>query len=122
MAEDIGALVRGRTILVVEDEFLIADELQYALEDLGATVLGPVATVDAALAVIRSAERLDGATLDMTLGRERSYGVARALQERGVPFVILSGYGERGLPEDLRQFPRCQKPFDIRSVVEALCL
>lgn len=120
MAEDPESLVRGRRILVVEDEFFIAEELRHALEDLGAHVVGPVATVDAALAVVRSPDPLDGATLDMTLGRERSDEVARALQERGVPFVILSGYGERGLPEDLRQIPRCEKPFDIRKVVRKL--
>jgi CheY-like chemotaxis protein len=120
MAEDLGTLVRGRRILVVEDEFFIAEELRDAFEDVGAMVVGPVATVDAALAVVRSVEPLDGATLDMTLGSERSYEVARALLERGVPFVILSGYGERGLPEDLRRIPRCEKPFDIRKIVNAL--
>lgn len=120
MTEDIGALVRGRRILVVEDEFFIAEELRYALEEAGAQVVGPVATVGAALAIVRSAEPLDGATLDMTLGRERSYEVARALKDRAVPFVILSGYGERGLPEELLQVPRCQKPFDFRKLVRAL--
>jgi DNA-binding response OmpR family regulator len=120
MAEDIGTLVRGRRILVVEDEFFIAEELRHALEEAGAMVVGPVSTVGAALAIVRSPEPLDGATLDMTLGRERSHEVAHALRERCVPFVILSGYGERGLPEELRNVPRCEKPFDIRKVVKAL--
>lgn len=83
-------------------------------------VVGPFATAEEALATVRSPDPLDGATLDMTLGREKSYDVARALLKRGVPFVILSGYGESGLPEDLRTVPRCDKPFDIRKVVKAL--
>lgn len=120
MADDTMNRVGGRRILVVEDEFFIAEELRHALEDAGACVLGPVATVDAALAIVHSAEPLDGATLDMTLGQERSYEVARALLARRVPFVILSGYGERGLPDELRGIPRCEKPFDIRKVVRAL--
>jgi len=120
MADDMAEQVRGRRILVVEDEFLIAEELRDALEDMGAVVVGPVAHVAAALAALRSGEPLDGATLDVTLGREKSFEVARALRDRGVPFVILTGYGEQGLPEDLRAVPRCQKPFDIAKVVEAL--
>lgn len=122
MAEDTAVRIRGRRILVVEDEFLIAEELRDALEELGAEVIGPVATVDAALAVVRSLQALDAATLDMTLGREKSCRVAEALLERGVPFVLVSGYGERGLPEALRSVPRCEKPFDISKIVEALTL
>jgi DNA-binding response OmpR family regulator len=112
--------LRGRRILVVEDEFLIAEELRDALEAHGAVVVGPVAPVSAARAVVASGQGLDGATLDVTLGREKSHEVARALGRRGVPFVILSGYDETGLPEDLRTAPRCQKPFDIRKVLDAL--
>lgn len=120
MGDDPEGALLGRKILVVEDEFLIAEELREALEASGAIVVGPVATVKAALAAIQAAEPPDGATLDMTLGRERSYDVAYALRERHVPFVILSGYGEQGMPEDLRSVPRCEKPFDIRRIIAAL--
>lgn len=122
MGEGSGSPLHGRKILIVEDEFFIAEELREALEEHGAIVVGPVATVNAALAALCGPERLDGATLDMTLGGERSYDVAYALTERRVPFVILSGYGERSLPEDLRAVPRCEKPFDIGKIVEALQL
>lgn len=120
MSDRTEAVLAGRRILVVEDEFLIAEELREALEAHGAVVVGPIATVKAALAAVHAQEPLDGATLDMTLGRERSFDVAYALRDRRVPFVILSGYGESGLPENLRSAPRCEKPFDIRRIVEAL--
>jgi len=113
-------IVRGRRILIVEDEFLIAEELREAFEDLGAVVVGPVATVEAALAIIVSGHPLDGATLDVTLGREKTFPVAEALLERDLPFVLVTGYGDVALPEGLRDLPRCEKPFDLRSILRNL--
>jgi CheY-like chemotaxis protein len=112
--------VRHCRILIVEDEFLIAEELREAFEDLGAVVVGPVATVDAALAIIGSGEPLDGATLDISLGREKSFPVVEALLERDLPVVLLTGYGEGALPEHLRHVPRCEKPFNLGKIVQAL--
>jgi ActR/RegA family two-component response regulator len=120
LAEVTVAAAKGRRILVVEDEFLIALDLAYALEDIGAEVVGPVATVDAALAVVHSSETLHGATLDVTLGREVSFPVAEALQQRGLPFVLLTGYSDDALPPHLRDVPRCDKPFDVTKIVTAL--
>lgn len=120
MTDGAQSLIRGRRILIVEDEFLIAEELREAFEELGAVVIGPVATVAAALAIIGSRERLDGATVDVTLGRDKAYPVAEALLERGLPFVLLTGYGAQTLPEHLRGVPKCEKPFNMRKVVHAL--
>jgi CheY-like chemotaxis protein len=120
MSNDTADLASGRRILVVEDEYLIAADLAEALEELGAEVVGPVANVKAALAAVELAEDLDGATLDVTLGQEKSFDVAARLQERGVPFVFLTGYGDRGLPERYRDIPRCEKPFDVSSILRAV--
>lgn len=120
MNSDVADLASGRRILVVEDEYLIATELAEALEELGAEVVGPVANVRSALAEVERAEHLDGASLDVTLGQEKSFEVAALLQERGVPFVFLTGYGDRGLPERYRDVPRCEKPFDVPSIVRAM--
>lgn len=110
----------GRHILVIEDEFLIAEDLREALEQLGAVVIGPAATADDALALIAAAPRLDGATVDVTLRGERSDRVAAALSARHIPFVLLTGYGGEDLPPHLRDAPRCQKPFDLTEVVHRL--
>lgn len=120
MPDILAAAARGRRILVVEDEFLIAEDLRESLEDLGAEVVGPFATVAAALAALDRGERIDGATLDVRLGREKSYPVAEALQARGLPFVLLTGYSDRALPDHLRGAPRCAKPFDLGKIVRAL--
>lgn len=112
--------IDGRHILVIEDEFLIAEDLREALEALGAVVIGPAATADDALALIGAAERLDGATVDVTLRGERSDRVAAALRERHIPFVLLTGYGSEDLPPQMLEVPRCRKPFDIDEVVDRL--
>jgi CheY-like chemotaxis protein len=113
-------VARGRRILVVEDEYFIADDLRNALEALGAIVVGPVPTVEDALAIISSQQAIDGATLDVALRGVTSYPVAKLLIEHGVPFVLLTGYDERALPRRLRSLPRCQKPVNVEKVLNVL--
>jgi CheY-like chemotaxis protein len=120
MSSDTADLANGRRILVVEDEYLIAADLAEALEELGAEVVGPVANLKAALVEVERAGDLDGATLDVTLGQEKSFDVAAILRQRGVPFVFLTGYGDHGLPDQYRDVPRCEKPFDVPSILRAM--
>lgn len=120
MREAENEAAKGRRVLVVEDEFLIAEELRESLEELGVEVVGPVSTVSAAVELIRSGAPLDGATLDVTLGREKSMPVAEALRLRGVPFVFLTGYATSTLPEALRETPTCQKPATARELLARL--
>lgn len=111
---------KGRRVLVVEDEFLLAEELREELQDHGVEVVGPVGSVAAALALVDGGEPLDAATLDVTLGREKSYPVAEALATRGVPFVLVSGYDDQTLPEAMRRHPICRKPIRIAQVLALL--
>lgn len=83
-------LLAGKCVLVVEDEVIIAMELQAALEDAGAHVIGPAHTLDAALECAAHDE-LSAAVLDLRLGREPVGPVARLLAQRDVPFVFYSG-------------------------------
>jgi CheY-like chemotaxis protein len=110
-------------ILVVEDEVLIAMEIEQMLADLGCTVLGPAPSVARALALIER-EEPDFAILDVNLGRERSAPVAEALRERGVPYALATGYDRSQLPEDAyRDTPHLGKPLDHQRLVGALaCL
>src|SRR5947209_14372115 len=81
--------LRGRRFLVVEDEYVIAADLTASLEALGAEVAGPAPSVAAALTLLESeGDRLDGAVLDVNLGKERVYPVADVLRGRGIPFVF----------------------------------
>ena len=99
-----------RRVLVVEDEMMVAWLLEDMLAELGCVVLGPVAKVDKALAMIGT-EAIDVAVLDVNLDGEMSYPIADALGARGVPFVFVTGYAKDRLLDGYRSFPMLQKPF-----------
>ena len=113
-----GALSRRR-VLVVEDEYFLADDLAHALRKLGAEVVGPVPTRDKALALLE-AEALDAAVLDINLKGETVFPVADALSKAGVPFVFATGYDEAALPAAYRDVPRWEKPFRPQDLAKAL--
>jgi CheY-like chemotaxis protein len=113
----------GRRVLILEDQSVIALDLECIVEGLGAKVAGPLASVAKALAAIRG-ERLDAALLDVRLGDGMGYTVADALAEQGVPYAFVTGTstGER-LAEPHAGAPRIGKPFteeDVRAVLLAL--
>ncbi len=114
------ASLRGCHILVVEDEYMLADELQTELEDIGATVIGPAGNIDSALDLIRSAPHLDGAILDLNLGGAPAFSLADALMTRGVPLVFATGYDFSSVPERFSHVTRCEKPINIRRITAAL--
>ena len=90
--------VRGNAcILVVEDEALIAMDLQALLEDAGYRVLGPANSSAAALALI-DADAPDVALLDVNLGRSDAFGVASILTERKTQVIFLTGHTAHKLP------------------------
>jgi CheY-like chemotaxis protein len=112
--------LQGLRILVAEDEALILMEIEDMLQDIGCEIVGPVATLDDALAAIRR-DDLDGALLDMSLHGERITPAAEELVARGVRFVLCTGYGrEAGDEAVIRDAPRLTKPFDARSLRAAL--
>lgn len=109
----------GITVLVVEDEPLIAWELAMGLEEAGASVVGPVATVDAALAKV-AVEPLAAAVLDVRLGASEVTPVAHALAERGVPFVFHTGHADRESLSHWPHVPVLRKPAQLPEVVGIL--
>jgi CheY-like chemotaxis protein len=110
----------GRHVLVVEDEYLIADEVCHELRQAGARVLGPVPNVRDALDLIAATPGIDAALLDVNLGGETVYPVADALRLLGVPFVLCTGYDAWALPAAYRNAPRVEKPVDLGAVGAAL--
>ena len=110
----------GCRILIVEDEFLLADDLSEELATAGAIVLGPTPDVAEALALIGDENRLDGAVLDVNLGGEPSYPVADELTRRGIPFVFTTGYDPNVMPEIYRNIARCQKPVRVTAIRDAI--
>jgi DNA-binding response OmpR family regulator len=113
--------LRGRRILVIDDESIIALDLGILLSDAGATVIGPVATVAAGLACALE-EPLSAALLDVRLAGETIAPVASALAERGVPMLFYSGQLETDAM--LSRWPNSAfipKPAPARSLVARLC-
>jgi DNA-binding response OmpR family regulator len=111
-----GHMAAGRRVLVVEDEMTIAEIIEETLLSLGAEVVGPVARLDAALQLASEAP-IDAAVLDINIRGGNSYGVADILAERGIPFVLCSGYGGWALEERYRDRPRLTKPFGMSALV-----
>jgi CheY-like chemotaxis protein len=120
-AGDLAASLSGRRILVVEDEALIAGQIESLLVGQGCLVSGPVRGLDNALALVRS-EPLDAAVLDVDLSGSRSEAVANALRERAIPFIVLTGYADSGLSVAFRGAPVVAKPFDEEALVSLLAL
>lgn len=107
-------------VLVVEDEYLIALEMEALLEELGCEVIGPASSVKKALSLL-DLERPGFAILDVKLGNDRSTSVAEVLVEMNVPYVVTTGYEATHLPETvLRDAPRLRKPLNIHQLRRVL--
>jgi CheY-like chemotaxis protein len=113
--------LHGLRILVVEDVFLLADELSELLERFGCEVIGPAGQLEDGLRRA-TAESLDGALLDVNLSNTKtSFPIARELAGRGIPFIFLSGYDlDPTFPPEFRAAPRLAKPVDERGLAQAM--
>ena len=114
------ATLTDRHILVVEDEYTIADEFCTELEEAGAVVVGPAATIEDALTLITSRPTLHGGVLDINLRGEKSFVAADLLMELGIPFVFTTGYDASSIPSRFDHIARCEKPVTTAKVVRAL--
>lgn len=110
----------GKRVLVVEDVYFIADDLRQALAGAGAEVVGPLAEVRQAHAVLEAGLALDAAVLDVNLQDERIYPVAEMLLARGVPVVFATGYGQAAIPHRFAAVPLWEKPYDYEHLVADL--
>ena len=97
----------------------MAMEIAAILTDVGLDVLGPVASVSHALALIESGA-CDAAVLDTNLGEETSEPIARRLSLGGTPFVIVSGYAREQQPAAMGDAPLLVKPLQPELLVAAI--
>lgn len=115
-----GRELSRRRVLVVEDEYFVADDISRELRAHGADILGPVPTLEDALGLLGREERIDGAVLDVNLRGEMAFPVADALMARGVPFVFSTGYDPSVMPPRYRDVPRWEKPYRYGDLARAL--
>lgn len=112
--------LEGRVILAVEDEAVIAMMLEDILKSLGCRVLGPALNIASAEAFAAS-ERIDAAVMDINVGGEQVYGLAETLRARGVPVILASGYGRKGVKPGWEDAPMISKPYADQEIASALC-
>ena len=104
-------------VLVVEDNSLLACDMQDILSDAGYEVVGPVATVAKALALIDS-QVPHAAFLDCNLDGEYATPVALTLTAKNIPFVVMTGYERESLPDAFSNGVFARKPFKAAHLLE----
>jgi len=109
-------------VLLVEDSPVVSDATADMLSDLGCEVVGPAGTMAPAL-TLASEEQLDAAIVDINIRGGKAFSVLSLLRQRGVPFLLTSGYADWTLPEEWQDCPRLPKPYSeggLRDAIERL--
>lgn len=98
---------------------LVLMALEDMLADLGCTSITAAGNIEKALALIEM-NAFDLATLDVNLNGQRSYPIAKALSDNGVPFAFSTGYGEHGIAQGFGDRPVLSKPFSNAQLIKVL--
>jgi DNA-binding response OmpR family regulator len=118
---DATADLSGFRVLVVEDRFILAEEIGDMLDSLGCEIAGPARGVSAAQELLRlPGRRIDAAVLDIHLAGELVFPLAAWLSLLMVPFVLASGYDRTALPPEWRDVPHIRKPYGAADLTAAL--
>jgi DNA-binding response OmpR family regulator len=113
------AQLAGYRVLVVEDDYFVAQDLCSILRTRGATVVGPARSVSVGRE-LANAHRPDCALLDINLHGEYAFELAEELQTRGVRTVFTTGYDTSFIPPRLRHTACLQKPVDTNALVQTI--
>lgn len=104
-------LLAGIKVLVVENEWIIADEICHVLTAEGAKIVGPTGCVDRALLLAKE-YKIDAAVLDIHLGDDTDvYPIAKLLFKANVPFLFTTGYDSINIRDEFTKMPYLRKPF-----------
>lgn len=108
--------IEGKRVLVVEDEVLVALDIESTLNDAGMVVSGRAGTLDAARRAVALGQ-FDAVLLDANLAGQPVHDLAAALQRQGVPFAFATGYGREGITAEFRDVPVLSKPFTSEQLI-----
>ena len=109
----------GRSVFLVEDEVMIRMMVADMLEELGFSVAAEAGEINEAMRLAQSTE-FDLAILDVNVNGKVISPVAEVIQGLGRPFIFATGYGAQGLPEEFRNRPTLQKPFQMETLAQVL--
>lgn len=110
----------GKRVLMVEDEYLIADALCSAFEMEDVRVVGPFPNVASAMQALDAGAKADVAVLDVNLNGERVFPLADRLMADNVPIVLTTGYDGDAIPRDYAHLERLQKPVHLNELFGCL--
>ena len=116
----VAPVLKDRRILVVEDEYLIAMDLEITLQSAQATVLGPAGRVREGLDLVAREPEICAAILDVNIGGETVYPVADVLLKRSVPFLFATGEHPDTIPQRFAGVTVCQKPASPENLVQCV--
>jgi DNA-binding response OmpR family regulator len=108
-----------KRLLLVEDDFLLAECMREALQDQGAIVIGPAASLQRGIDLLDTEEGVQAAILDVNVRGEAIFPLADLLVERNLPFVFVSGYDRELIPSRFDKIKHCIKPVDVATVCTA---
>lgn len=114
-----GKVLAGCRVLILEDDYFQADDARLCLAEAGAQIVA-VASNTPAVTSFLDGQQIDVALLDINLGNESSFEVARILIGNDVRVLFLTGYERGTLPIDLADTPLLTKPFDNSVLVQSL--
>jgi DNA-binding response OmpR family regulator len=113
--------LRGRRILVVEDDYLVGQAVVDILTEAGAEVLGPIGWLEEGIKFVAGESmKIDGAVLDLNLHGKKSYPIADALAACNIPFIFATGYSVDAIDGPYQGRPQCQKPFDAETLIRTV--
>lgn len=112
-------VLAGRRVLIVEDQYLIACEMQAMIASLGGDPCPPAAGRIQAMALIET-EPLDLAILDVDLDGHQAYSIAEELKRRDVRFLFATGYGREAIDPAYRDVILVEKPVSLAALSSAV--
>lgn len=111
------SLLQGCTVLVVEDEYFLAQDIADALTAHGAAIVGPIADLDDVLDQVNR-DGFDVAVLDIGLHDRSAYVVADHLDRAAIPYMFTTGYSAEVIPHRFGHILRMEKPYDSNRLVQ----
>jgi CheY-like chemotaxis protein len=118
---DTDPMLAGKSVMIVDDEPLLAYDLADLLQVHGAAIAATCMSLDEAQQELDRTDHVDCALLDIQLGKEEVWPLAHRLKERGTPFLFVSAIcGTRELPDEFAGTPCVAKPVDLTRLRDAL--
>jgi CheY-like chemotaxis protein len=117
-----GGALDGLKVFLVEDESLVAMQLEDMVGDLGGECVGLAMKLSRGLDMLESIAAIDVAILDVNLGGDKVYPLAERLRQRRIPIVFATGYGRAGVDPEWQSCEVVQKPYTMQEIAAAVTI